>query len=355
MPRHPRIARIEYVIALGKATTFKERIAIAEHGNMEACKNQTRLKEAYDECVVAWHKVTAYLKTPEGQKNRSKLTQPRKRQAKAPAPAPAPPAPAAQQAHDGSDSDADYATPASYASADEAPSRRSNSSSGDSDSSGSIGTDAAAASESAAPQPPDAAAASSSGGAPSATAAQTAAQAAEEAAMKADQTLRNSIKEAAKRTFVRWIRTSSVDDTPRKVGARLEKNRPVLAQIKVLLEEGWIDKQNKRRIFRSLDELEAYDKRKHAEAAANGVELGVPSYDSLKKKLSKRPSGLSNRTIDKQLKAAFGLRKRKQRMRRARKFKDVQVCTCKAAELLLCLQVLGACVMQWRSDAGTHA
>ena len=146
-------------------------------------------------------------------------------------------------------------------------------------------------------------------------------------AKTAEQKEYDTIKENAKRWTVRFLQTGDINDKPRVKGARLLKMRETLRKIKGMLEKGWIDDTKTQRIFRSVDELQAYDRRMREAAAAEGQEIPGESFEQLKKQLApSKALGLSNRTIWLHLKASFGMRKRKQRMRRARKDHKVKVC-----------------------------
>ena len=335
-PRYPRAFRVLCSHIVISHLTADERYACLAGADFTGV-DQTQLRKAYKKCQEEWHTFQARLQTEEGKAAEPALRAQRRhggarapraaaqRAAAAPAPAPAPPAPPPpppvpvedDSAHVSAESNvADAVPPAEQRMHEEAH--------------------VAAAllelaargealeDEEADEEPAQAAApAAAPAGAPAAAAAEPAGQ---KRAKTDDDLEYDRIKELAHRAALQYLWNGDINDKERVKGAKLQKMKPALMKIKVMLEEGWVDSNNRRRMFRSVDELAAEDAKRRATAAAAGEELGGESFAALQKELApSKAAGLRTRTIWLHLKALFGMSKRKQRMRRARNKAEVQV------------------------------
>jgi hypothetical protein len=99
-----------------------------------------------------------------------------------------------------------------------------------------------------------------------------------------------------------------------------------------MLVKGWVDEAGKRRLFRTLEELQAYDARRRSPGGVpkdplTQEEADQPSFEELRKRMqgnSRRPR--SCRTLWLQLKTLFKMKKIRQLLKRQRNSKMVQVC-----------------------------
>ena len=111
-----------------------------------------------------------------------------------------------------------------------------------------------------------------------------------------------------------------------------ERYRAELTLMKNMLIRGQIDSSGCKRPFRNVEELQAYDKQRRGEGGVpldplTRAEQDAPSFEELRKQMqgnSKKPT--SCRTLWLQMKTLFKLKKTRQRLKRQRDAKMVQVC-----------------------------
>lgn len=145
--------------------------------------------------------------------------------------------------------------------------------------------------------------------------------------------LRRNIKRVAKIYCQRLLwQQSLADETPNPAGYKLERYREELTIMRDMLVKGWVDEAGKRRLFRTLEELQAYDARRRSPGGVpkdplTQEEADQPSFEELRKRMqgnSRRPR--SCRTLWLQLKTLFKMKKIRQLLKRQRNSKMVQVC-----------------------------
>lgn len=136
--------------------------------------------------------------------------------------------------------------------------------------------------------------------------------------------LREQLKEIAKKYAKRLMRMAAVGNiVANQRGWKLQRNEAELILIKDMLVRGWKDTAKQRRLFRNVDELEAYDAARRLEGHHDPPPPNQPSFAEVKATMKVK----SNRTIWVQLKLKFGLKKMRYAMRRKRNAPAVMVRT----------------------------
>ena len=332
------MARTQFALVVTGALTAKERLDIAYGADLP--QDKLRMKAAYDQCVALYHEHNAAV---------AEAQDAAKQQAQDAAPI-----------KDPTEADLDVEAQAGQAEADEYLRAGHGSEDADStssipsnvtDASASVQSDASwqhrvqweraasadtrdsdssadASSEGAAPPakaakfevPPDAA------GVPSATEHEADAEAGK---------LYKSIKTCAKVYAKRLLRQNALaDEVTNRTNYKLERYRAQLTIMKNMLIRGQIDSSRCKRPIRSVEELQAYDKKRRSPEGVpqdplTREERDAPSFEELRKEMqgnSKKPT--SCRTLWLQLKSLFKLKKIRQRLKRQRDAKMVQVCVC---------------------------